>query len=95
MTMQRTSGGSAIATHSHIVKVPCQNCLESIPNTRVTNEIGRKMKIRRLVALLNPVTSTAARLERFVSSTKTLLIIVIVDLPASHSEIAFWIRVER
>ena len=80
-------------THSQMDNVPCPSCRKFIPKTDVRNESGRKMNVSRLVALVNPVTRIASWLERLLSCTETLLITV--DLPASHSEIALKSRFER
>ncbi len=86
------SKGSAMATHSQIDNVPCPSCRKFIPKTDVRKEIGKKTKVKRFVAFVNPVTSTACSLERFASSMDALL--MIVDRPASQSLMMFGVRVE-
>ena len=91
--IHKTSKGSVIATHSQIDKVPWPNWLKFMPKTEVTNEMGRKMKVRRVVAFVRSATRAACSFERLFSSMEVLL--MIVDLPASQSSMMLWIRVER
>ena len=86
-TIQIASKGSAMATHSQMDKDPCPSCRKFIPKTDVRNEIGKKMNVKRFVAFVNRVTSTACSLERFASSMEALL--MIVDRPASQSVMMF------
>lgn len=82
-----------MATQSQIEEFPCPSCFKFIPNADVTNDIGRKMNVKRFVAFVKPVTSTLCSLERLVSSMAEFP--MIVDLPASHNEMRVWIRDDR